>query len=113
MNKSINAIGMLEMAYAAVLVFYPEPFTPIQRVLIAVVLVLWLIKESDHNVSKDVFWVRLFGRGFSIKRTPMLFSERAGHTKTYRLICGWRVVFLGQRRRTGINPTHSTGKAIS
>lgn len=45
-------------------------------------------------LGKTCFWFRLLGVGFQIKNTPMLFSEREGGTKTYRLLFGWRFRFL-------------------
>ena len=47
-------------------------------------------------ISWDVIWVRFWpdGRGVSLKRTPMLFSERSGHTKFLQLGFGWRVSIL-------------------
>jgi hypothetical protein len=48
------------------------------------------------HISKDVIWFRIGGinRGVSIKRTPMLFSEKFGSTKTTPLPFGWRLLAL-------------------
>jgi hypothetical protein len=42
------------------------------------------------------FWIRfgMYGVGFSIARTPMLFSERMGHKKYIRLPFGWRLSYM-------------------
>ena len=38
-------------------------------------------------ISRDVVWFRILGYGMHIKlaRSPMLFSERNGYTKTWTL----------------------------
>jgi hypothetical protein len=47
-------------------------------------------------MSSDVVWLRLWEHGYGIclKRTPLLFSERYGYRKTYKIGFGWRVSFL-------------------
>jgi hypothetical protein len=47
-----------------------------------------------YYFSKNLMWVRFSFGGFSIKRTPPLFSERNRYRKTYPLIFGWRLEFL-------------------
>ena len=48
------------------------------------------------HISWDVVWFRCWpnGCGVSFTRTPMLFSERTGHTKVRQLGFGWRIVLL-------------------
>jgi len=49
-----------------------------------------------YYISRDLIWFR-FGkreRGFSIKRTELMFSERYGYTRFVSLPFGWRLVFL-------------------
>ena len=47
-------------------------------------------------IAKDLIWIRFcFGHwGIAVKRTPKLFSERYGYTKTIPLPRGWRIGFL-------------------
>lgn len=47
--------------------------------------------------SKDVIWFRVLGYGLSIKRTPMLFSERNKYKRTIRLGFGWRLSVLKKK----------------
>jgi hypothetical protein len=47
-----------------------------------------------YYFSKNLLWVRFYFGGFSIKRTPPLFSERNKYRKTYPLIFGWRFKLL-------------------
>jgi len=51
------------------------------------------LKRIYLVISKDVIWFRWHStrEGWSIKRTPMLFSERMGKTITKPLIFGWRL----------------------
>ena len=59
------------------------------------------MRDFDYKIVyglmlKDTIWVRLFfgGYGLCIKKTPKLFSERYGYTKSIPLLFGWRVGFL-------------------
>ena len=58
-------------------------------------LFLWRYVPCGY-VSCDLLWCRLWdnGYGLCVKRTPPLFSERYGYSKTYRIGFGWRLVFL-------------------
>jgi len=42
-------------------------------------------------IGRDIHWFRFRCIGFSIKRTPLVFSERNGYTKYWRLPFGWRL----------------------
>ena len=44
------------------------------------------------HISKDCIWIRFYPYyyGFTIKRTPPLFSERYGYVKCTPLLFGWR-----------------------
>lgn len=39
------------------------------------------------------FWFRLFGKGVCVSKGPLLFSERNGYTKVYRLF-GFKIKLL-------------------
>lgn len=59
------------------------------------------IKEFNYKIIygatyKDSAWVRIgyFGCGIFIKKTPKVFSERQGITKSISLPHGWRIRFL-------------------
>jgi hypothetical protein len=51
-------------------------------------------------ISGKLLWFRLWATryGVCVKRTPMLFSERSGLRKTYRLGFGWRLILLKRDR---------------
>jgi len=51
------------------------------------------LKRIYLMISKDVIWFRWHRtrEGWSIKRTPQLFSERMGKTITKPLFFGWRL----------------------
>ena len=52
-------------------------------------------------ICKELIWVRVGGRGYglAIKKTPILFSERYGYVKYWRLPFGWRLVILKPRKK--------------
>lgn len=43
-------------------------------------------------------WVRLFGRGLTVTKGTLLFSERYGHQKYLRIGFGWRIKYLNRRQ---------------
>lgn len=45
----------------------------------------------SYHFTKTSFWIRIFGRGVSISKEPMLFSMRIGKKKYLKLPFGWRV----------------------
>ena len=51
------------------------------------------LRFAYFMISRDIMWIRFSksGRGFSIKRTAPLFSERIGKVKTTPLLFGWRL----------------------
>lgn len=53
----------------------------------------------QYYISPDCMWFRLFDHGLNLKRTPMLFSERSGITKSIKLPFGWRLTKLKPYRR--------------
>jgi len=53
------------------------------------------------SIYKSGLWVRFGkspGNGFSINRSQLLFSERYGYTKIYKLPFGWKFKFLKRRK---------------
>jgi len=49
-------------------------------------------------LSTDLLWIRwgIAKKGFALKRTKLIFSERYGNTKLIKLPFGWRFQFLEQ-----------------
>lgn len=43
-----------------------------------------------YRFARDVFWIRCGKKVLHVKRTPPLFSERAGYAVYKPLIFGWR-----------------------
>jgi hypothetical protein len=44
------------------------------------------------NIPPDKgFWIRIFGRGFTVRKGPLLFSERYNLKRYYRLPFGYRI----------------------
>ena len=42
------------------------------------------------------FWIRVFGYGINVRNTPMLFSERNGHSWYLPIGNGYRFSFLSK-----------------
>ena len=68
------------------------------------------------HISSDLVWVRVgfFHSGFSIKKTPKLFSERYGYIKSISLPKGWRIVFLKTIKKNQIpeDPVEVIAQAV-
>lgn len=47
-----------------------------------------------YHLTHDMFWLRINGVGFVIRRDALMFSERYGYTKYLRLPFGWRANWL-------------------
>ncbi len=52
-------------------------------------------KRKIFGTGGAGFWIRLFGRGFRVTNSDMLFSERNGYKKYIKLPFGYRLTFFG------------------
>jgi len=83
-------------------VFIPIIFSVINAILL-VCFVRHIMKKNDvkqivhYHISEGSFWIRIFGVGFAVKdinKHPLIFSERNGYTKIYRLFYPYYLKFL-------------------
>lgn len=86
---TLKIIGAAEASWWVVLMPFWGGF-PV--VLIGAFLLDQNKKFLYHN-GPEMKYISLYGRGMCIRCTPLLFSEKEGHTPYYKLPFGWRLVF--------------------
>ena len=55
-------------------------------------------KLLSRHSDPECYWFRIYGYGLAIKSSSLIFSERYGHRKYWKIpFSKWRVSLLGRR----------------